>query len=150
MTERTEREQGDAQERAGSGGAVPGSTPTFADREKAREAGLASGAVRREKARQRAAKLEKAARSSREVIADVLTEEHLALEELVRSLIKQGAGGDLRAAQTLVRYLDQAYGRPTETVPDSMGQLDGLPQLSREERARLIAELRERVGSPPG
>jgi hypothetical protein len=101
-------------------------------------------------ASERAAKLEKAARSTREVIADTLTEEHAKVEETVRALLNAAAGGDTRAASTLVRFLDQAYGRPTESVPDSMGELDGLPQLSREERARLIAELRQRVGESPG
>jgi hypothetical protein len=80
------------------------------------------------------------------VIADVLMERHAELEELVRQLLAKGATGDLRAAQTLIRYLDQAYGRPSDTPAGASDAHDDLPQLSREERARMIAELRQQLG----
>jgi hypothetical protein len=93
---------------------------------------------------ERERRLAKLGEGPRETIALVLIEEREALAELVKNLIRSGAAGDMRAAQTLVRYLDQGLGRVEEHKAQQPGD-DDLASIPREERAQMIAELRRQI-----
>ena len=76
------------------------------------------------------------------MIANGLIEKREALAQLVGNLLDSGAAGDVRAAQTLIRYLDQALGKVEQNAAAAQPD-EGLASWSREERARYRAWLED-------
>ena len=79
----------------------------------------------------------------REVIANVLIQEAEALAGTVRNLLRFGAAGDLKAAQTLVCYLDQGLGEVQQATGQVSSQDAPLASLTREERAQVGAVIED-------
>jgi hypothetical protein len=92
-----------------------------------------------------------AARSlgTRALVASIFSEEAALVESTLRHLLKAAGGGDLKSAQALLPWLNQALGNPTEraeitfpTSPDeaqslSTSQLEAL--VAEGQAARLVA-----------
>lgn len=109
----------------------------------AKEAGRLGGEAAKRKRLEQERRLAALGQGPREVIARVLIEEREALAETVRTLLRAGSGGDLRAAQTLVRYLDQGLGKVEQNPAGGSSEDAPLSQLTKEERAGLRAWLQD-------
>jgi hypothetical protein len=81
----------------------------------------------------------------RATVAHVLSEKASEIRSAVALLADSAAGGDLKSAQALLPWIDQALGRPTErhevTTPTSLEDLESMDTGALE---RLVAEGRAR------
>lgn len=82
---------------------------------------------------------------TRKVVAEALLEKALEIRQAIFVLADSAASGDVRSAQALIPWLDQALGKPTErvehTAPVTPEDLQGLDTA---ELQRLVAEGRRR------
>ncbi|HKB40462.1 MAG TPA: hypothetical protein VKD72_28820 [Gemmataceae bacterium] len=100
------------------------------------------------KAKQEAAQAAAAAQlGTRALLAHVFAERATEVRATIELLLSKAATGDVRSAQLLLPYLDQALGRPTErtevtqaTSPDDVRALDSaqLQALVAEGKARRL------------
>jgi len=89
---------------------------------------------------------------TRALVAAVFAEKATEVRKTVELLLTKASEGDLRSAQLLLPYLDQALGRPTERTevlqassPDDVremdsAQLQALVALGRERKLRAIGD----------
>jgi hypothetical protein len=79
------------------------------------------------------------------VIAEKLVREAEKVDRVVGHLLDAAASGDIAAANALVRYFDQALGKPTERVEHRVpATVEDLDEMSEEELGRLVAQGRQR------
>src|SRR5215216_5912557 len=80
-------------------------------------------------------------RSTRAVVAAALAEKAEQVHQAVRLLCDSAAAGDLKSAQALIPWLNQALGMPTERVerrkPSSLEELE---QMNTAELEAIVAE----------
>jgi hypothetical protein len=110
-----------------------------------RQAALASHEARKAATEQAASVLALQKLGVRATVAHVLTEKATEIRSAVALLADAAAGGDLKSAQALLPWIDQALGRPTErhevTTPTSLDDLESMDTSALE---RLVAEGRAR------
>jgi hypothetical protein len=82
---------------------------------------------------------------TRQLVAEALVEEAAQIKAAISVLARSAAGGDVRSAQALIPWLDQALGKPTERVEvRSPSTLDDLEAMDTPSLERLVAEGRAR------
>ena len=78
---------------------------------------------------------------TRAVVAEALVAEPANVDKAVRVLCDAAANGDIAAAKTLIPWLNQALGMPTERLEHRMPTgLDELEFMSEEELERIVAQ----------
>lgn len=112
----------------------------------AREAAQRSAAARREKAAAELAAQADAKRSFRERVGVSLSKlSQSELDGAIRGLARSGKPADLRALAALA---DQAFGRPSPDQGEGDPQDELAQSLTREQRAKLLAQLDEAPFAP--
>jgi hypothetical protein len=88
------------------------------------------------------------AQGTRAVVAQTLLDEAINVRKAIKHLAVSAGNGDLKSAQALIPWIDQALGKPPERVevtrPQSLDELAGMEQSQLE---ALVAEGR---GKAPG
>jgi hypothetical protein len=82
---------------------------------------------------------------TRQLVAEALVKHAVEIDAAIGVLARSAASGDVRSAQALIPWLDQALGKPTERVevraPSTLMDLEQMDTASLE---RLVAEGRAR------
>jgi hypothetical protein len=90
---------------------------------------------------------------TRSVVATALSEKAEQLHQAVRLLCDSAAAGDLKSAQALIPWINQALGMPTERVEHrKLSSLEELEQMDTAELQALAEGRRrrlERLSLPP-
>ena|SRR5215207_5706567 len=82
---------------------------------------------------------------TRSVVATALAEKAEQLHQAVGLLCDSAAAGDLKSAQALIPWINQALGMPTEPVEHRVpGSLDELEQMDTAQLEALVAEGRRK------
>jgi hypothetical protein len=110
-----------------------------------RQAALASHEAQRARREGRERALALSRLGTRAVVADALVVEHDNVHRAVRLLARSAGQGDLKSAQALIPWIDQALGRPTERVEHSQpGTQEELESMETSALQALVAKGRER------
>jgi hypothetical protein len=98
---------------------------------------------------------------TRSVVATALAEKAEQVHKAVGLLCDSAAAGDLKSAQALIPWINQALGMPTERVevkaPSSLDDLENMDTATlermvaegRQRRLRLVQEAEQRAGAQP-
>ena len=119
--------------------------PLHGERLSPQQGAQALHAKRREAKRRAESALSLQKLGTRALVAQVFAERAAQVESALGLLLDSAAGGDLKSAQALLPWLNQALGMPTERVEQRPpSTLQELEQMDTAELERLVARGRER------